>query len=114
MKVNYIPALIAVAISLLITYGMYSFHSGENKILISCGSGLVSAITLLMTIGVSFELPRTEINVRTVSGVFFVIGLIENIIFLFLNFSTPMYVITTGILMSVYILIAYQITMAKQ
>jgi len=114
MKINFVQSIIAIALSLLIAYGLYSFHNGENKILLSVGCFVFLCATLLMAIGASFELPRTTTNVKVVSGVFFVIALISNLIFTFILFSTPIYVITNGILLLVFILIAYSINKAQQ
>ena len=114
MKINFVRTIIAIAISLLISYGLYSFHDSENKILISAGSFVFLAVTLILTIGTSFELPRTTTNVRVVSGIFFAIALISNLVFTFINFSVPSYVITNGILLLVFVLIAYSINRAKQ
>ena len=114
MKVHFVQAIIAIAVSLLIAYGLYSFHDSENKILLSAGSFVFLAVTLILTIGTSFELPRTTTNVRVVSGIFFAIALISNLVFTFLNFSIPSYIIINGILLLVFILIAYSINKAKQ
>ena len=80
MKINFVQSIIAIAVSLLIAYGLYSFHSSENKILLSVGSFVFFATTLLFTIGTSFQLPRTTTNVRVVSGIFFVVALISNLV----------------------------------
>lgn len=114
MKINFVQTIIAIAVSLLIAYGLYSFHDGENKILLSAGSFAFLATTLVLTIGASFEFPRTTTNIRVVSGIFFAVALISNLVFTFLNFSVPSYVITNGILLLVFILIAYSIYRAKQ
>lgn len=58
MKINFVQTIIAIAVSLLIAYGLYSFHGSENKILLSAGSFVFLTTALVMTIGVSFELPR--------------------------------------------------------
>jgi hypothetical protein len=114
MKINFVQTIVAIAVSLLIAYGLYSFHESENKILLSVGSFVFIAAALVMNIGVSFELPRTTTNIRTVSGIFVAIALISNLIFAFINFSVPIYVIINGILLLVFILIAYSINNAKQ
>jgi len=114
MKINFAQTIIAIAVSLLIAYGLYSFHDSENKILLSAGSFVFLAITLVFSIGTSFQLPRTTTNVRVVSGIFFAVALISNLIFTFVAFSVPSYVITNGILLLVFILIAYSINKAKQ
>ena len=113
MKINFVQTIIAIAVSLLIAYGFYSFHNSENKILLSAGSFVFLGITLFMTIGVSCHKSRTTINIRVVSGVYFAIAIISNLIFSFLIFSFPSYVITNGILLLLFILIAYSIYRAK-
>ena len=114
MKINLVQTIIAIAVSALIAYGLYNFHDGENQILLSVGSFVFLASTLVLTIGTSFQLPRTTTNVRVVSGIFFAVALISNLIFTFVEFSIPSYVITNGILLLVFILIAYSINRAKQ
>ena len=82
--------------------------------LLSVGSFVFLALTLIITIGASFELPRTTSNVKVVSGVFFAVALISNLIFTLIKFSVPSYLIINGILLLVFILIAYSINKAKQ
>lgn len=114
MKINFVQLLVGVAISTLISYGLYNFHDGENKILLSIGSFIFLSITLGLSIGASYEYPRTTTNVRVISGVFFLVGLISNLIFTFINFSEPSYIVINGILLLVFILVAYSIGKAKQ
>jgi hypothetical protein len=114
MKINFVQTIIAVAISILISYGLYCFHVRENKMLLSTGSFIFLATTLWLTIAVSFEPPRTTTNIKIISGIFFAIALISNLIFTFINFSVPGYIIINGILLLVFILIAYSINEAKQ
>lgn len=114
MKINFIQTIIAIAISLLIAYGLYSFHVSENRIPLSASSFVFLAITLILTIGTSFERPRTTTNIRVVSGIFFVIALISSIVFTVFNFSLPSYVIINGLLLLIFILIVYSISKANQ
>ncbi|MBS9766861.1 MAG: hypothetical protein KGV44_04910 [Flavobacteriaceae bacterium] len=114
MKINLVPTIIALAISSLIAYGFFAFCNNEHQLLVSIGSFVFLFFTIEMTIGVSFDLPRTTTNIRVVSGVFFVIALISNIIFSFLDFLEPSYIITNGILLLIFILIVYAIYKAKQ
>ena len=55
MKLNVVQTIIAIAISGLISYGLYSFHDSENKIVLSLGSFVFLATTLVIAIGVNFE-----------------------------------------------------------
>lgn len=114
MKINFVQTIIALAVSLLIAYGLYSFHDSVNKILLSAGSFVFLATALVMTIGASFELPRTTTNIRVVSGIFFAVALASNIIFSFVTFSVPLYIIANGILILIFLLIIYSISNAKQ
>lgn len=114
MKVNFIKSVIALAISGLIAYGFYSFHNSENKLLLCLGAFLFTAVTTLMSIGISFGLPRTTTMVRTVSGIFFVVALLSSLIFSFTDFSKQLYIIVNGILFLIYVLVSYSISKAKQ
>jgi len=114
MKINFVQTIISVAVSLLIAYGLYSFHDSENKILLSVGSFIFFATTLTLTMGTNFTLPRTTANIRVVSGIFFVIALVSNLIFTFINFFVPSYIIVNGILLLVFISVVYSIYRAKQ
>jgi hypothetical protein len=114
MKINFVQTAIAIAISLLIAYGLYTFYKGENALLLSGGSFLFLATTLVAAIGIDFEQSRTNVNIKVVSGIFFVIALIDNIAFSFFNFSTAGYIITNGILLLLFILIAYSVNRANQ
>ena len=45
---------------------------------------------------------------------FFLMAFASNLIFSFFDFPVPVYVITTGLLLSIFILVAYAIIKAKQ
>lgn len=114
MKFNFIQTFIAIVISLLISYGLYSFNDGENKLLLTLGSFAFLAITLISIIGVDYKYSRRTTNIRVVSIIFFVIALISNLIFSFLNFNVPSYIIINGVLFMLFILILYSINKVKQ
>jgi hypothetical protein len=105
MKLNFFPTIISIGISSLISYGFYTFHDGLNKDILAVGSFLFLTITLIGTLGVSFENPRKKVNFKTISALFFVISIISNFIFLSINHTLPMYVIVNGILFMIYLLI---------
>jgi len=114
MKIKFVQTIIAIALSALITYGLYNFHNGENQILLSIGSFVFLSVTLVLSIGVDFEKSRTTTNIRTVSGIFFTVALISNLIFNFISFSEPSYIIINGILLLIYLFMIYSIYRAKQ
>jgi hypothetical protein len=114
MKINFVLTTIALAISGLIAYGLYSFHESENKILLTVGSFVLLATTFTATIGTSFTNSRTGTNIKTVSSIFFIGALISSLIFTFITFSVPVYIITNGIILLIYLLIVYSINKANQ
>ena len=114
MKLNFFKTIIALAISLLIAYGFYSFNNGENKLILSIGSFVLHAIALINTIGVNYDQSSTTTNVRVVSGIYFFITFFCSLFFLFISFSTPTYVIINGIILLIYTLIFYGINQANQ
>ena len=114
MKLNFILTTIALCTSALIAYGFYSFGNSDTKLLLSFGSFVTLAFTLVFTIGVNFPLPRTSINLKTISVIFFVFSFVSNLIFAFFSFSTPIYVTINGMLLMIYCLILYSINSVKQ
>ncbi len=114
MKIDFLQTIIAIAVSLLIAYGLFSFNEFENKLLLGAGSFVFLSVTLILTMGANFELSRTTTNVRVVSGIFFIVALISNLIFTFIDFSFPSYIIINGIILLVFISIAYSIIKSKQ
>ena len=114
MKIDFIKMIIGLAVSALIAYGFYAFNENANNELLVFGSLFFLAITLVVMMGVSFELPRTSALIRTVSGIFFVIALLSNMVFAFIDFKSATYIIINGILFLIYGLIAYSLAQAKQ
>jgi len=114
MKLDSILTLIAIAISFLISYGLVSFYSYENSLLLGIGSFLFISTSLTLAIGVNFDLPRTKTNIKLVSGIFFFIGLIINFIFSLYNFSIHNYIILNGLLLLSFNFIIYSIYKTKQ
>ena len=114
MKLNFVQAIIAIAISTLISYGFYIFNESENNIIFSLGSFVIFSTSLIFFLGTDFELPRTTTNVRVVSVIYFIVAMISSLIFTFINFTVPSFVITNAIMLLVYILIIFSIYKAKQ
>jgi len=119
LKLNPATSLIAIAISALIAYGFYSFgnpidfHSVRH-IIIVISIFVYSSITLIATIGTNFETSRITTVNRTVSVVFFIIGLIATVILNYFSFSIPMFVIVMGILFLIFVLLLYVLSKTDQ
>ena len=88
MKVNWIFVLISLGIAALVGYG---FHAGTANLFLTLGGGFV---------------------LFALSAVFFVLFLVEHLIFAFAGFRQAVYIIITGILFLVYALIFYGVAKA--
>lgn len=113
MKLNLFQTIIATAIGALISYGFYIFNESDNNIIFSIVSFVIFSTSLVFLLGTNFELIRTKTNFRVVSGIFFVISLISSLLFTFINFTIPIYVITNAIILLVYISVMYAIYKEK-
>ena len=89
MKINWILVLISLGISAFAGYG---FFSGTGNILLTVGSGVFLFATF--------------------SGIFLVLVLVEHLIFVFSGFRQTAYIVITGILFLLYLLIFYGIIKA--
>lgn len=114
MKLDFIKTFISIGVSCLIAYGFYIFNTDLNKDLLGIGSLILLITTLTLTIGVSFDLPRTTTLIRTVSIIFFAAALLSNFVFSLVDFAEATYIIVNGILFLIYVLTIYSIERAKQ
>jgi len=106
--------IVAIGLSALIAYGLFSLTEGENKELVGIGTGVFSLATLITALGVSYKNSRVGANVRTAGMLFFMLGIGSNITFSLLSLSKPAYIVTNGILILTFLLIANFIAKAKQ
>jgi len=114
MKLKFVPTLTGALIAALFAYAMYSFSLGQNKELITGGSFLYIAITLILAFGSSFGSARTGTNIRTLAMVFFIAGIASHAAFAYFGSSQPAYIFVNGILLLIFILLSYLIAGAKQ
>ena len=115
MKVNVFYSTIAVCISALISYGVYSFCQSENNLLLAVGSFLFIGFPLILAMGVSSDLSKSSVNMKVLMVVCFLITLIINVIFACLaSFLIPLYIILNGIITLVFFLIYHSIYSSKQ
>jgi FtsH-binding integral membrane protein len=117
MKINVIFALIAFAIAALAGYGFYAVNGAVMDIPLAnaLGGGIALFVALAGATAISSkDGSGSTMNIRLLSWVFFVLILVEQIIFCFVPFSLPPYIIVTGVFLLVYVLIAYGIGKAMQ
>ena len=109
MRIKSFQTAISFLISLLLSYGMFSFHKGSNNLLLLLGSLIFLFGSLITLFGIDFQTTTTTINIKTVAIIAFIIALISNLIFTFLNFSSQSYITINGILFLIFLLIFYSI-----
>ena len=117
MKINIVMLLIALAIAALAAYGFYTWNKEDNfQLLLTIGSGVMLFITFSGIIAVKAAGGRGGVgNIRVLSIIFLIASIISNIIFSFINLSSPAaYIITNGIIILIYILIGYTVFKAIQ
>lgn len=112
MKINWVLAGISLAIAGLIAFGFYSGNSNESyRLLITVGSGFSFLITLCGLLALSSPHGGT-VNIKVISVLFFIGLLVDHIIFSFTGIKPAPYIIITGMLILVYVLICYAVTRA--
>jgi len=114
MKVNTILLLIACAISLLLGYWVFTVIKGaDNDAIMGIGSCVCFLATLIPAIGLRHEEKRLSVNLRVLSILFFVIVLIMQFVFANTKVSTNTYVITSGLVLLIYLAAFYALSKSK-
>jgi len=114
MKINVVMLIISFAIAALVAFGFFTGNSSETYCaLITIGAGLSFFVTLGGILAVSSPHGAT-VNLKVVSVLFFIALLIEHLVFSFASVLLAPYVIITGILLLLYVMISYAIIRALQ
>lgn len=114
MKVHPVNMLVAITIGALLTYGMTAIDANTMKFTIGIGSFIFMGATLGTAFGVTFENARSGVNIRVVSTLFFLVAVALNLAFALLGLSQTSYVVTSGILFLVFVLVANAIHGSRQ
>lgn len=113
MKIDSVYFMIAVAIGLFLSYGLWSM-AGELSTFIAIGSLIFLCCTLGMAMGVRHDNPRTRTNLSMLSGTFFLVGLGINFVFCFVGNMPVLYIMVNAILFLTYLAITNFIQNARQ
>lgn len=114
MKFNFVESFLALAISLLLAYGFFSFKNGENNLLLFIGSSVLLANTLIIALSSHINEPRTTTNIRFASFLFFFTAMMSNIFFTRFQFTNSFYLVVNGILFFSFNLIVYFLFKTRQ
>jgi hypothetical protein len=116
MKVNVVMLVIALAMAALVGYGFFSANSGEPyRMVLAIGAGIVLFVTIGGAIAIRSATGRGSVgNIRVLSALFLVLFVVEQLIFSFVSLRLPPYIIVTGIMLLVYVLIVYAVGKALE
>ena len=114
MKFNVVKTAVSVAISALIAYAYYAFSDSRNGGLVSIGSFIENSIMLITALGITIKGVRTMVNLKIVGWLFFLVSIISNSIFAAITFNQPSYIIVNGLILLIFVLVAYSIGKASK
>ena len=114
MKVDLVKGIIAVAISALLAYTCYEICGFERvQWIVTIGALLTLGTPLMFALGISAKQERSSIVLKTLSWSVFCIEVLSNGIFVFFDFSIPVYVIVNGLILLIFVLIYNSIYRTK-
>ena len=111
MKINFFYLLIVFGIAALMGYALFAANRAETDIPLAnaLGGGIAFFVTLSGAVAVSAGTKGATMNMRIVSKIFFTVLLLQQIIFTLVPFRIAPYIIITGVLTLVYLMVAYGI-----
>ena len=112
MKIKFIPTLISAALALLVGYGFFAANGQEwQKWLMFAVTAVEFIVLLVGGFGIKYA-ERGGANITVLSVVFIIVALVANLIFTFAPFATAPFIIISGILILLYVGIAYALAKA--
>lgn len=115
MKVNFVLAALSVVVSALLGYAVYSIAGIDpNALLAGYCSAVCFIITLIPAFGINYDTSALSANLRVLSLVAFFIMLVSHFSFAAILVKMPYYIIINGLIICVYLGIAYYINSTKQ
>ena len=115
MKLNFVPSFLAVIISALLGYAVYSVADIDpNAILAGVVSTVCFIVTLILAIGVGYEDGKISVNIRILSLSALIVMLISHFAFAATIVKMPYYLIVNGLILCIYLCIAYYINSLKR
>ena len=115
MKANAFLTLISILLAGLLGYWVYSVSEGKEQD-IFCGicSTICFLFTAIPIVGLKYESGRMGVNVRILSGLFFVAFLISHFCFAYFGVKMPLYVIVNGILLVIFFALLYKLSEMRE
>jgi len=115
MKTNVVFLIIAIAISALLSYWVFSVAQGtESNYVIVAGSAISFLCTLIPTIAINYSDSRLATNLRIVAVVAFLASLVMQFTFAHTHITTNKYIIYSGLVLLIYFAIFYAIVRSER
>jgi hypothetical protein len=96
-----------------VSYGLVSL-GGTLANYVAIGAFVFVTGTLTPIVAIEFEYVRSAVSLRTLSGVFFIVGVGVNLVFVTLFESAPAYIVISSSIFLMYLFIAYTIYQTRQ
>lgn len=115
MKINIIPSIIVLIAAALLAFLFYTLSDAEEQMLKALAiSGFASIFVCLECgIGISFKDSHHNVNNFAISIFFLTIFIVEHLCFAIWEASQEWIIITTGLLLVLYLIIYYGICKAN-
>lgn len=114
MKINVFLTFICLLLTGILGYSTFTIAEGhENALLGSIVSSICFASTLIPMIGLQYESSKLGVNIRILSGLFFVVFLISNYCYALWGINLPNYLIVNGIIFVIVLAILYKMMNIK-
>ena len=114
MKLDVVNSLIAIAISALMAYACYEICVYDRvRLVVTIGAFLTLGITSVFSLGITLEQVRSSTMLKALAWVIRIVEIITNGIFVFFDFSVPVYVIINGLILLIFALIYNSIYRTK-
>ena len=111
MKLKAFPLALSIALAGLLGYFIYYItKSADYDLLWGVGATICFAITAIPILGIQYESARQGLNLKILSGIFFIIFVISHICFARLGADVAYYIIVNGCLMIAYLALFYKIS----
>lgn len=113
MKINSFFLLIALVLTVIVSYTALVYCQNNFKVLFTALGGAGSFCYLLFLLAISFENKRTSINIKTLSILFMAINVGLLIYFTGINRTESSFVILYSLILLMYASIVYSIAKVK-
>ena len=114
IKINIVQTILTIGINAVIGFAFYNYARSAYKIIFGITSGLLPAVIFFLMTGINYDNDKINLNTKMLSGIFYGIFIVLNVIFVFIDFKLPIFFIITGILFFSYLIIYTNIQKTKQ